>query len=298
MNDVIMRQEHIKDLPQDYRPSIEDANWFINYWNELPNYSNQERALDKLFLQLCPKNKSIEDILIKCSALNDFYSTNIFDIHTLAQHILGLNIDERLRDGDLSLVRDIANVEVNGKTLNFYSFATKYCSHHQPEVYAIYDRYVEKVLLSLNKREVFGNFQKNQLKDYDIYMRAIRDFQQYFGLTKLSIKQLDQYLWQLGKWYFNQYGLSFKYYNREPENPYPREDIKSHFWHGEMMFVTTHQSVGFWKNEGKTCLKEADEQIKSLAKRLTPEQFGVIIYISTLFGKWCPYDDQSWLIEY
>ena len=102
-----------RGLPEGYRPSVEDAEWFINYWNELPSYSNQEHALDKLFMQLCPENKCIEDILIKCSALNDFYSTNIFDIHTLAQHIYGLNVDARLRNGDYSLVNDIANVEVS-----------------------------------------------------------------------------------------------------------------------------------------------------------------------------------------
>jgi hypothetical protein len=65
-----------------------------------------------------------------------------------------------------------------------------------------------------------------------------------------------------------------------------------------MMFVNTHQSVGYWKEEGKDCLKTANEDIKRLASKYTPEQFGVIIYISALFGKWCPYDDQSWLIEY
>lgn len=287
-----------RGLPEGYRPSVEDAEWFINYWNELPSYSNQEHALDKLFMQLCPENKCIEDILIKCSALNDFYSTNIFDIHTLAQHIYGLNVDARLRNGDYSLVNDIANVEVNGKNHCFYSFATKFCSHHQPETYAIYDSYVEKVLVSLNKKEPFGNFQKNQLKDYDVYMRAIFSFRQHFGLTNYSIKQLDQYLWQLGKWYFNQYGLSFKYYNREADNPYPHDDYRSQFWHGEMMFVTTHQSVGGWKEDGKNWLKDANEQIKNLAARLTPEQFGVVAYISALFGKWCPYDDQSWIIDY
>ena len=288
----------VKGLPQDYRPSVDDAEWFINYWNELPIYSNQERALDKLFIQLCPENKSIEDILIKCSALNDFYSTNIFDIHSLAQHILSLNIDERLRGGDCSLVNEIANVEVNGKNHCFYSFATKYCSHHQPETYAIYDSYVEKVLLALNKRESFGNFQKNLLKNYDVYIRAIRSFQQYFGLTGYSIKQLDQYLWQLGKWYFNQYGLTFKYYNRESQNPYVNEDLGSRFWHGEMMFVTTHQSVGFWKEEGRKWLKESNEQIKKLAAGLTSEQFGIVTYISALYAKWCPYDNQSWIVDY
>ena len=30
-----------RGLPEGYRPSVEDAEWFINYWNELPSYSNQ-----------------------------------------------------------------------------------------------------------------------------------------------------------------------------------------------------------------------------------------------------------------
>ncbi len=287
-----------KDLPKDYVPSVKDAEWFLAYWDGLPKYSDHEKALNKLFFQVYPHNNCIEDIIIKCSALNDFYSTNIFDIHTVAQHILSLCIDERLEKGDRSLVNDIAHVEVNGKDHFFYSFATKYCSHHQPRRYAIYDSYVEKVLLSMNKRKHFANFQREELKDYETYMSVIRAFQQTFGLMNYNIKQLDQYLWQLGKWYFNQYGLTFKYYNREEENPFPHEDIRSHFWHGEMMFVTTHQNVGYWKEYGRSWLIEANEQIKQLASKYTPEQFGVITYISALFGKWCPYDDQSWLVEY
>lgn len=291
--------ERQKGLPKGYRPSIEDAEWFINYWDGLPSYSNQEHALNKLFKELCPENKCLEDILIKCAALNDFYSTNIFDIHTLAQHIWGLNVDARLRNGDHSLVNDIANVKVNGKYHSFYSFATKFCSHHQPEWYAIYDNYVVKVLLTMNKREPFTNFKREDLKDdYSNYMSVIRAFQQKYGLVQYRIKQLDKYLWQLGKWYFNNYGLIYKYYNREDENPYPADDIRNKFWEGEMMFVTTHQKVGEWKEEGKNFPKDANEQLRNLAARLTPEQFGVVAYISALYGKWCPYDDQSWLIKY
>lgn len=287
-----------KDLPQGYIPSVKDAGWFLNYWKELPSYSNQESSLKKLFEELCPKNDKIEDVLIKCSALNDFYSTNIFDVHTVAQHILSLNIDDRLVRGDRSLVDDIAHVEVNGKDHFFYSFATKYCSHHQPELYAIYDNYVEKVLLTMKERERFAEFNRDDLKDYGKYMDVIEVFQHTFGLTQYNIKSLDQYLWQLGKWYFNNYGLIYKYYNREDKNPYPADDIRNKFWEGEMMFVTNHKKVGEWKEIGKSSLKSANEQIRNLAARLTPEQFGVVIYISTLFGKWCPYDNQDWIVEY
>ena len=287
-----------KDLPKDYIPSVKDAEWFINYWNELPSYSNQEKALDKLFTDICKRNDNIEDILIKCSSLNDFYSTNIFDIHTVAQHILALQIDERLKDGDRSLVKDIAHVEVNGKDHFFYSFATKYCSHHQPGHYAIYDNYVEKVLLSMNKREHFANFKREDLKDYETYMSVIKAFQQRFGLMQYNIKQMDQYLWQLGKWYFNQYGLSYKYYNREDVSPFPQNDIRTLFWEGEKKFVGNHQSVGYWKEQGKEWVKTANEQIKQLASKYTPEQFGVITYMSLLYCRHCPYDDLEWIIKY
>ena len=289
-----------KDLPKDYIPSVKDAEWFINYWNELPSYSDQEKALDKLFMNICKRNDNIEDVLIKCSSLNDFYSTNIFDIHTVAQHILSLHIDERLKDGDRSLVKDIAEVVVNGKDHFFYSFATKYCSHHQPEKYAIYDNYVEKVLVSINSRKDkhFYNFKHEDLKDYDTYMNTIRAFQQHFGLMDYSIKRLDQYLWQLGKWYFNKYGLTFKYYNREEKSPFPQDDIRSKFWEGEKMFVTEHQNSGLWKNEGKEWLKNANEDIKLLASKYTPEQFGLITYIAFQYSKWYPSDDPVWIVEY
>jgi hypothetical protein len=36
-------------------------------------------------------------------------------------------------------------------------------------------------------------------------MRVIRDFQKHYGLEQFNVKQLDQYLWQLGKKYFSQY---------------------------------------------------------------------------------------------
>ena len=287
-----------KDLPKGYIPSVKDAEWFLDYWKKLPSYSNQERALDKLFMDICRHNDCIEDVLIKCSSLNDFYSTNIFDIHTMAQHILSLKIDERLENGDLSLVNDIARVEVNGKKHFFYSFATKYCSHHMPECYAIYDSYVEKVLVSMNSRDHFANFRVEDLKDYKTYMRVVKAFQQRYDLMQYNIKQLDQYLWQLGKWYFNQYGLIYKYYNREDENPFPKNNISNKFWYGEMMFVTNQKKVGEWKENGKTWLKEANGQIRKFASQLTPEQFGVVTYITALFGKWCPYDDLNWIIEY
>ena len=194
-------------IPPEYSPNKQEVYFYIASWNNLENYVNQEHALDKLFFELCPNNVCIEDILLKCSSLNDFYSTNIFDIHSVAQHIYGLNIDERMSEGDLSLINDIAHVKVGVKKEErfFYSFATKYCSHHQPMKFAIYDNYVEKVLCHFQRKDKYSIFKRGELKDYAIYMKAIDDFKHYYGLDGFNIKQLDQYLWQLGKEYFKRF---------------------------------------------------------------------------------------------
>lgn len=74
-------------------------------------------------------------------------STNIFSPSKVAKHIIDLHIDERLAAGDVTLVNEIARVDMdNGTVGNFYSFATKYCSHHKPLDYPIYDSYVVKLL--------------------------------------------------------------------------------------------------------------------------------------------------------
>jgi hypothetical protein len=191
-------------------PTCEEVERYIQQWNSLDSYVNQEHALDKLFFRLCRRNDNIEDILIKCSALNDFYSTNIFDVHSVARHILSLNIDSGLENGDLSLVEKIAKVKVGEKKKEyyFYSFASKYCSHHQPLKYAIYDSYVEKVLIYFRKRDHFCDFKDSNLKTYREYLRIIQTFQSFYGLDKYNLKQIDQYLWQLGREHYSKYPSS------------------------------------------------------------------------------------------
>ncbi len=68
---------------------------------------------------MCPENKNIEHVLLKVSALNDFYSTNIFDTYTVSKHILNCKIDQSLKDGCKKLVNKIALVTIKGKTKIF-----------------------------------------------------------------------------------------------------------------------------------------------------------------------------------
>ncbi len=183
-------------------PCPQQVDTYLAKWNTLENYRLQEDALDKLFLCLAPNNTEISDILLKASTLNDFYSTNIFSIFPVAKHILSLNIDARLKAGDVTLVQDLQTITVNGKERNYYSFATKYCSHHNPLDYPIYDSYVAAVLRHFRNQDKFAVFRDDDLKDYIRFKGAIVDFRRFYGLQSYTLKQIDKYLWLLGKDYF------------------------------------------------------------------------------------------------
>ena len=184
------------------RPTDTEVKKYLKKWDSLENYVLQESALDKLFFDTYPKNDDINDILIKCSSLNDFYSTNIFSIFPVAKHILKLNIDKRLKAGDVTLINDIAKVNIGGKDKNFYSFATKYCSHHYPEMFPIYDSFVEKCLMYFKKEDRFEDFTLSDLKDYSKFKEILIAFKKYYNIDNYNLKDIDRYLWQLGKKYF------------------------------------------------------------------------------------------------
>ncbi len=183
-------------------PNDSIVNSYLKIWETLDNYILQEKSLSLLFNKLCPNNTEIESVLLKVSALNDFYSTNIFDTFTVAKHIQNCHIDTALNRGDISLVNKIAPVKIKGKVRNFYSFASKYCSHHQPEIYPIYDSYVEKMLTHFKKRDKYDSFRLIDLKEYTRFLEVIQNFKNFYELESFTLRQIDIYLWLVGKQYF------------------------------------------------------------------------------------------------
>ncbi|KRU25038.1 hypothetical protein VT91_08410 [Clostridium sporogenes] len=189
-------------------PSPEQVEFYLAKWGGLENYHLQEDALNKLFVDLCPKNADVIDVLLKASTLNDFYSINIFSIYPVAKHICSLDIDSRLKVGDVTLVRDIQYVTIGDTERNFYSFASKYCSHHNPLDYPIYDSYVDEVLRYFRNRDGFSDFYDGDLKDYIRFKGILIDFRAFYSLSEYNLKQIDQYVWLLGKDYFpKNYGM-------------------------------------------------------------------------------------------
>lgn len=175
-----------------YTPCMADA---IRAYEDMAN-DTTDMALRKLFTETYPSNISLDEVLIKCAALNQLYSTNIFSLTAMAKHIHDIiNLDDRLKAGDITLIEEIANIR-NVKR-RFYSFATKYCAMHQPQLFSIYDSNVHRVL------KHYHPYTDAFLRNYDTYRQALRSFQSAYRLDPLSPWQLDKYLWQLGKYLNN-----------------------------------------------------------------------------------------------
>ena len=116
-----------------------------------------EQTLSELFQQY-PRNDDLRHVLLKVVAVNALYHTCIYALDTVARHIYahGAEIDAALAAGSHEIVDKIAKVRVQGKVHNFFSFATKYCSWHQPEKYPIYDSRVDSYLWNLQQQSAFA----------------------------------------------------------------------------------------------------------------------------------------------
>lgn len=192
-------RKFVFDIP---RPNVDVLERSIEQWKGMVDYQNQEAALDKLFT-LCPMNSDIKDVLLKSTVLNIFYSTQIRDIKPVAKKIIDMDIDHRLNDGDLALVDDFGKIRRgDGKEVGIYSFATKYCSHHKPDLYPIYDSFVDTMLCYFQRQDKFYSFKPKQLLKYSVFHEVMVAFREYYGLTKYSFKLIDKFLWLLGKDYF------------------------------------------------------------------------------------------------
>lgn len=74
-----------------------------------------------------------------------------------------------------------------------YSFATKYCSFHRPDVYPIFDSRNEEIL-NIYKNEININ-PFNLQESYEDYVKIINKYREIFGLECFSYKEIDMFNW-------------------------------------------------------------------------------------------------------
>ncbi len=151
----------------------------------------------RLVFDQSPLNTDEAHVLAKVVVLNRLYSTNVYDVYAAAKQILACDTDRRLDAADLTLVGDIAQVATRVKPRRFYSFATKYCAFHRPQIYQIYDSQVDESLWKYKKAHAFADFKRQDLWNYAEFMRMIDAFRAHFELESCSRLELDRFLWNL-----------------------------------------------------------------------------------------------------
>ncbi len=192
---------------------------YLKRLKKLSRYAQEGIALDKLFKETYPKNKDINEILIKVVALDSCYSTNVrrfSSINKVAEAIKNIkDFDRRVQktgdNFDAALVDEICAFAENDeeKLGRPFSFATKYCCNHNIE-YPIYDSFVAKVLTYYqNKFYFLGTKDKispeKLSKSYanDFYP-TIKKFKEHYGFENYTFRELDHFLWLLGKEYLGE----------------------------------------------------------------------------------------------
>ncbi|WP_337201260.1 hypothetical protein [Campylobacter sp. W0014] len=167
------------------------------------HYRKQEKLIEEIF-QENSKNDNEKSILLKVCVLDSFYSTNLRmrGIYEVSKHILSLNIDKDLKEKNINVIEKIANFkDTKGKQCFLYSFASKYCFHHDKENYVIYDKFVQKSLIHFFAEERFCDFEitGETLKKYENLIKAIESFRSFYKLDDFNNRQIDHFLWFYGK---------------------------------------------------------------------------------------------------
>ena len=117
-----------------------------------------------------------------------------------ARHILSLNIDAGLENGDLSLVEKIAKSKSRGKEgILLLLFRLKILQPSSALEICHLWRLCGKVLIYFRSVITFAISKIQTSKHTGIICESSKHFNPFYGLDKYNLKQIDQYLWQLGR---------------------------------------------------------------------------------------------------
>ena len=198
-----------KTFQFDY-PTPELVKEYVDKFDNDNNRSDffKDSAIIKLFDKF-PNNTELDEVLAKVTLLNAFYSTQILDMDLLnvSRDIVALKIDSSIygEKVDYDIVNRIAYCG-SFYQRKLYSFASKYCSFHNPAEFPIVDSYSKGMLYYMNNCEdsrfhfFTHGFTQNDLNNYHNYCKVYNAFVKHFKLENISYKEIDNYLWKYAKY--------------------------------------------------------------------------------------------------
>lgn len=202
-----------KDPDKDYLPlTIENINEQERKVHADEKYGDEGNGkLLKDFFYYNHNNDNYTIVLNKVILIDYTNSTqlqqhkSLFTVYTLARAIMSIpNLDERIENGDPSVVDEIAVLT----PINLFSFASKFCFYHNREKYSIFDRVVTDTIPQyLDVTKSYLRECKNDKKDKDKTKEKKKSYKDYRDVIDKLIKaynlesepdirqKLDHFLW-------------------------------------------------------------------------------------------------------
>lgn len=171
-------------------------------------YGEEARLIRDCF-NLYPKNTSREIVAMKIGLIDVTNSTNIsryksnISVPELVDTLLSIDrLDERIKTGDISLVREIAVATKTKYDKNLFSFASKFCCYHNIFIYggdafSIYDTvlhdYIPMYAAGVSKRQLNICRESCDYKRYMSIIDGILDANQI--TTENRRRKFDNLVW-------------------------------------------------------------------------------------------------------
>ena len=230
-----------KDSISITKPCIEKCiKWFDK------NYEKEEGILDYL-IKKYPQNSDIYEVFIKVNAINTLYNAGLsnllprknscnfelckkdlsetekqsaVDIYIMSERIISNEkLDVWMKSSSkedlikavyyIATGSEAVNIEYESPIKRYFSFASKYCAWHKPEIFPITDRF-SRGMIYYSLRNGFNckcvdKVTQRQLYSYVDYYDIYEKFQGFIneimikgGGEKLNKRQIDKYLWVYG----------------------------------------------------------------------------------------------------
>jgi hypothetical protein len=149
---------------------------------------------DKIIIGMMNLTEFLEEI-------NSVYHTRVSGIDKIVKKLNGLGFNSKddlakmIKPGEMTLPGFVAYCK--DATGNYtYSFASKVFSFIDEDKYPIIDSFVA-TLLKTYKYD--GKISRSKWGDYSQYINNYNAFKKHFGLTDLSFKEIDKFLWTYAK---------------------------------------------------------------------------------------------------
>lgn len=175
--------------------------------------------LMELALMNNPLNNDIAMVSMKISLIDITNGTNLSrnlgkngGLYKLSKKIVESNFDERVKNGDITIIEELARFTKQEFNKNLFSFITKYCLYHNihcynRDDYVIYDSVLSKNLHRYNSKEDYKlitgqKLTKNsfsKMKDnfnYELYLKIIDEILKQNNITvDKPHRKLDWFIW-------------------------------------------------------------------------------------------------------